>query len=164
MPLLPEISLKVDKNLLQRLRELLALIKDPALRAELKFYTMAFLQSYYSQKFLTTYFSEEPKMLEHWESVPIFGERIKQRVREGREEGREEGMTLALQENILDTLSLRFGVANGSIARAVHAIDEPKRLRVIFQRIIKAESLETVKKMLAAQKRPAKKRARSGAK
>jgi hypothetical protein len=99
-------------------------------------------------------------MLEHWESVPIFGERIKQRVREGREEG----MTLAWQENILDTLSLRFGVANGSLARAVHAIDEPKRLRAVFQRVIKADSLETVKKVLAAQKRPAKKRARSGAK
>ncbi len=188
VPLLPEISIKVDKRLLQRQRELLALIKDPALRAELKFYTVAFLQSYYNQKFLTNYFSEEPKMLEHWESVPIFGERIKQRAKEawdqglklgieegqekgrekgreeGREVGREEGMTFTLQENILDVLNLRFGAANGSIARAVHAIDEPRRLRAVFQRAIKAESLETVKKMLAAQKRPVKKRARSGAK
>jgi len=168
VPFLPEISLKVDKNLLQRLRELLALIKDPALYAELKFYTMAFLRSYYSEKFLTTYFSEAPKMLEHWERVPIFGPRIKQRAKEAWENGlnlgREEGMTLALQDNILDTLNLRFGVANGSFARTVRAIDEPKRLRVIFQRIIKAESFDTVKKVLAAQKHPAKKRARSGAK
>ena len=115
-------------------------------------------------------------MLEHWECVPIFGERIKQRakeawedglkkgIEEGREEGREEGMTCTLQEDILDVLNLRFGVANGSLARAVHAIDEPKRLRAVFQRVIKADSLETVKKLLAAQKRPAKKRARAGAK
>ena len=174
VPLLPEISLKVDKRLLQRQRELLALVKDPALRAELKFYTMAFLQSYFSQKFLTTYFSEEPKMLEHWESVPIFGPHIKRRAKEawddglkkgieegrekGREKGREEGVTFTLQENILDTLNLRFGVANGSMARAIHAIDEPKKLRGIFRGVVKAESLEAVKKMLAAQKRPAKRK------
>jgi hypothetical protein len=164
VPLLPEISFAIDKKLLLRQRELLASVRDPALQAELKFYTMAFLQPYFSLKFLSTHFSEEPKMLEHWERVPIFGERIKQRVREGREEGREEGMAFALQENILDVLNLRFGVTNGNIARAVHAIDEPKRLRAIFQQIIKAESLDAVKKTLAVQKRPEKKKARSGAK
>ena len=73
-------------------------------------------------------------------------------------------MTLALQENILETLNLRFGVVNGSFARTVRAIEEPKRLKMIFQRVITAESLDAVKKVLAAQKPPAKKRARSGAK
>jgi len=29
----------------------------------------------------------DPKMLEHWERVPIFGERIKQRAREAWDEG-----------------------------------------------------------------------------
>jgi len=172
VPLLPELSVKVDRKLLIRLRELLASVEDPTLRAELKFYTAAFLQDYYKQKFLLKFFSEEPKMLEHWESVPIFGDRIKQRVREGREEGREEGweegreegMTLALQENILDTLSLRFGVANGNIAREIRAIGEPKRLRAVFHQALKADSLKAVKKMLAAQKRPAKKKARAAAK
>lgn len=79
-------------------------------------------------------------MLDHWESVPIFGPHIKRRAKEawddglkkGIEEGREEGVTFTLQENILDTLNLRFGVANGSMARAIHAIDEPKKLRGIF--------------------------------
>ena len=99
-------------------------------------------------------------MLDHWESVPIFGPHIKRRAKEawddglkkGIEEGREEGVTFTLQENILDTLNLRFGVANGSMARAIHAIDEPKKLRGIFRGVVKAESLEAVKKMLAAQK------------
>jgi hypothetical protein len=163
VPLLPEISLEVNKRLLQRQRELIASVDDPALKAELKFYTIAFLQDYYNQKFLSKFFSEDPKMLEHWEQVPIFGERIKQRSKEAWEEGREEGMTVALQESILDALNLRFGLANGSIARAIHAIDEPQKLRAIFRRIVKAESLEAVKKMLAAEKPYAKKKVRSRA-
>ncbi len=161
VPLLPEISLKVDKQLLQRQRELLASVEDPAFRTELKFYTVAFLQEYFNKKFLSIFFSEDPKMLEHWEQVPIFGERIKQRSKEAWEEGREEGMTLALQESILDALNARFGLTNGSIARAIHAIDESKKLRAIFRRIVKAESLEAVKKMLAAEKQSAKKKVRS---
>jgi predicted transposase YdaD len=179
VPLLPEISLEVDKKLMQRLRELIALVEDPALQAELKFYTVAFLQSYFSQKFLSTFFSEDPKMLEHWEQVPIFGDRIKQRSQEawekglksgmeegrekGREEGREEGVILALQQNILDALHLRFGLANGRIARVIQALDDPKKLKVIFRRVVKAESLEAVKKVLESQKQPTKKKVRSAA-
>lgn len=114
-------------------------------------------------KFLSKFFSENPKMLEHLERVPIFGERIKQRSKEAWEEGREEGRTLALQESILDALNVRFGLTNGSIARAMHAIDEPQKLRAIFRRIVKAESLEAVKKLLAAEKQSAKEKVRSRA-
>ncbi len=90
-------------------------------------------------------------MIEHWEQVPIFGDRIKQRVREGREEGREEGLAL-VRENISEFLHVRFGMTNGTIARAIQAIDEPKKLRAVFRRILTADSPEAIKKALAVKK------------
>lgn len=172
MPLLPEISLEVDDKLIERQLELIDLVEDEALRAELRFYTAAFLQPYFKQKVLSTRFLEDIKMYEHWLQVPVFGEQIQriiqeegkkveQKVRvEARAEGRVEGLALALQENIMDVLSLRFGLANGRIARTIHAIDEPKKLRVIFRRVVKADSLTAVKKMLAAENLSAKKKTR----
>jgi len=176
VPLLPEISLEVDDKLIERQLELIDLVEDEARRAELRFYTAAFLQPYFKQKVLSTRFLEDIKMYEHWLQVPVFGEQIQriiqeegkkveQKVRvearaEGRLEGRREGLALALQENIMDVLSLRFGLANGRIARTIHAIDEPKKLRVIFRRVVKADSLTAVKKMLAAENLSAKKKTR----
>lgn len=163
VPLLPEISTNVDKELLQRQRELIDHVQDPKRRAELKFYTMAFAQKYFSTKFLMNFF-EDKTMNEHWEQVPIFGEHIKRRAKEswqeGREEGREEGLTVA-RENIAEVLRLRFGVTNGTIARAIKAIDEPKKLQTVFRRVLRADSLADVKKMLEAEKPPQKKSARA---
>ncbi len=162
VPLLPEISANIDKELLQRQRELIDQVQDPARRAELKFYTMAFAQKYFSTKFLANFF-EDKKMNEHWEQVPIFGEHIKRRAQESWQEGREEGLTVA-RENISEVLRLRFGAANGEITRAIKAIDEPKKLQAVFRRVLRADSLAAVKKMLEAEKPARKKSTRARAK
>jgi hypothetical protein len=163
VPLLPEISANVDRKLLQRQRELIEQVQDPARRAELKFYTMAFAQKYFSTKFLKHFF-EEQKMNEHWEQVPIFGEHIRRRAKESRqeglEEGREEGLAV-VRANISEVLRLRFGVANGEITRAIKAIDEPKKLKTVFRQALRADSLAAVKSVLAAEKPSRKKSSRS---
>lgn len=110
-------------------------------------------------------------MYEHWERVPIFGDRIRERFKqgkqegwkEGREEGREEGQTLALQDSIMDVLATRFTKENGKIARLVNSIDDPKKLRTIFRRTLKAQSLDVVVDMLQKAK-PAPRLARRGRK
>lgn len=144
IPLLPEISEKVNTALLQKQRELLANVKDLALRAELWFYTAAFAQQYFSQKIVSKYFLEDQKMIEHWEEVPIFGDRIKQRF----QEGKKEGMIISLRENIMDAVTLRFGEVNGDIERQVNHIADPNKLRNLFRLIIKANSLDEFKKAL----------------
>jgi hypothetical protein len=96
-------------------------------------------------------------MYEHWERVPIFGDRIKERFRQGKEEGREEGLTLGLQESIVETLASCFAIGNGKIARMVNSIDASRKLRTIFKRALKAESLDTVVNMLQKAK-PTRKR------
>lgn len=162
VPLLPEISSSVDRKLLQRQRELIDQVQDPARRAELQFYTMAFAQKYFSTKFLRHFF-EDKKMNEHWDQVPIFGDHVKRRAKEsrqegleegreaGREEGREEGLAVA-RANISEVLRVRFGVANGEITRAIKAIDEPKKLQTVFRQALRAESLAAVKKVLEAER------------
>jgi len=164
VPLLSEISPNVDRQLLQRQRELLAQVTDLKRRAELKFYTVAFAQKYFSTKFLMNFF-EDKNMNEHWEQVPIFGDHIRRRAqeswKEGREEGREEGLEL-VRKNISEVLRLRFGLANGPITRAIKAVDQPQKLQSIFHRALTADSLDAVKKALEAEKlSPKKTRARA---
>ena len=87
IPILPDMSEVADIDLLRRQRDLLAKVDDPVLQTMLRFYTAAFAQSYYSQREIATYILEDKKMIEHWEQVPVYGERIKQRVREAVEQG-----------------------------------------------------------------------------
>ncbi len=186
VPLLPEISPRVDRQLLERQRELLAQVADLKQRAELKFYTVAFAQKHFRTKFLMKFF-EDQNMNEHWDQVPIFGEHIKRRVQEGqkkalkeghekgraegleqgleqgleegREEGREEGLAL-VRQNISEVLRLRFGVTNGPITRAIQAVEQPQKLQIIFRRALTADSLESVKKVLPASAKKPRARAK----
>jgi len=151
VPLLPEISPKVDKKLLHRQIELIELVKDPERRAALIFYTMAFNKPYFGSKFLQTYFKEKLKMYEHWEHVPVVGDLIKQREKKS--------MTLVLRENILEVLTSRFGHVNGKTARLINAVDEPRTLQTIFRQALKAKSLDTIKEMLEAKKQTLRKKA-----
>ncbi|MEK7728890.1 MAG: hypothetical protein AAB354_10785 [candidate division KSB1 bacterium] len=170
VPLLAEISPTVDQQLLQRQRELLAQVPDPKRRAELKFYTMAFAQKYFSTKFLMHFF-EDKNMNEHWDQVPIFGEHVKRRAKESWQKGREVGIEEGIEEgiekgiekglekglnvarhNITAVLRMRFGNVNGQFERALNAIEEPRKLEAVFNRILNADSLAAVQKILAAEK------------
>ena len=52
-------------------------------QAEAVFYTLAFGERHFPQKILKSLFKEDQAMYEHWESVPIFGERIRERFKQG---------------------------------------------------------------------------------
>lgn len=158
VPLLTEISTQIDKNLLRRQRELLAQVQDAKLRYELKFYTIAFAQKHFGTKFLMNFFKEK-NMYEHWEQVPLFGDHIKRRAKESWQKGHEVGIEKGLEKglnvarhNITTVLKMRFGAVNGPFERAINAIEEPRKLAAVFDRIIKADSLAAVKKILAAEK------------
>jgi hypothetical protein len=182
VPLLPEISARVDKDLLKRQRELINLVKNPVRRAEIAFYTVAFNEPYFGQKFLWNYFAEYKNMLtfEDVKHVPIFGELLKKGIEEGVKEKTKEAeakakeaetkakeaetkvkkrLILNLRENIIDLLTTRFGHVNGKTARLINSIEEPRILRTIFRRALKAQSLDTVKEMLEAKKQTLRKKA-----
>lgn len=161
VPLLPEISARVDKNLLQRQRKLIDLVKDPARRAEIAFYTMAFNERYFGRKILFNYFEEYKHMLEYEDvvRVPIFGDYLKEKVEERGKEKFREGAVLNLQKNILEVLTSRFGHVNGKTARLINAIDEPRTLQAIFRKALRAKSLDIVKEMLEAKKQMPRKKA-----
>jgi len=160
VPLLPELVEKPDLALLHRQRELILAQNDVKRQAEAVFYTLAFGERYFPQELLRSLFKEDHKMYEHWERVPIFGDRIKQRFKEGEEQGLQqglqqgrqqglhEGLALALQGNILAVLNNRFGVKNGKVARLVGSIEDPKKLQAIFLRSLQTPSVDTIMVML----------------
>jgi hypothetical protein len=149
VPILPEISEVVNIDLLKKQRELLTKVQDPALQAILRFYTVAFAQSYFSQEQIETHLKESEKMIEHWEQVPIYGERIKQRVREAEDAGEKRGEIVALQKIILDLLEIRFGYANGKITKQINSINKPQKLREFYRLLLKTESLDKAREILS---------------
>jgi len=150
VPLLPELVEKPNIAVLHRQRELIRSQQDPVRRAELYYYTLAFAERHFSKKFIRSLFKEDREMYEHWERVPIVGDMM--------DEQKQKGRILAFQENIMAILSSRFGVENGKIARIVNSIDDPKKLRTIFQRVLKAKALDTVVDMLQKAKPSAKRK------
>jgi|GEM_PF-5403176 len=48
----------------------------------------------------------------------------------------------------MTALEAHFGHVNGKIARLVNSIDNPPKLKIIFKRALKAESLGAVVNML----------------
>ena len=89
-------------------------------------------------------------MNEYWEQVPIVGDLIREKT--------QEAQALILQENIMDFLAARFGVANGKAARMINSIDDPRKLKVIYQRALQAKSLDTVVTMLQKAKSTVKRK------
>ncbi len=156
VPLLTAIVPRVDKNLLRRQRELLALIKDKKLYTKLLYFTIAFAKKYFSEKFLQNFFMENLKMADPMEEVPYFGKQIREKrlqaMAEGKAEGKAEGLQLGttstLRKSIIELLRNRFGGnghrngVNGKITRLVNAIAEPRKLETIFRRALTAKSLE----------------------
>jgi hypothetical protein len=185
VPLLVAISPKVDKVLLARQRELLAIVKNKKLCATLLYFTIAFAQKFFPEKFLLNFFKEDIKMVDPIEQVPFFGEKFREKrltwERQAKEKGKEigkeigneigkeigqkTGAILTLRKTILEVVSSRFGHdghrngANGKIVRLVNAIDEPKKLEAIFRRALTAKSLDIVVTMLEKAKTPAKRKA-----
>lgn len=102
--------------------------------------------------------------IDHWEQIPFYGDRIKRRVfegyiagwKEGWQQGWLQGWEVAtaevFQKNILDALDVRFGISNRAAARVVKAIVEPWRLESILRTVITADSVSTVKSLLALEK------------
>jgi hypothetical protein len=162
IPLLAEFFEKPDISVLYHQRELILAQNDFKRQAEAVFYTLAFGQRHFPQKALRSLFKEDQAMYEHWERVPIFGDRIRERFKQGKQEGwkegREEGLVQALQENIMDALTANFGPVNGKIARLINSVDNPKKLRAIFRHALKAKKLDTVVEMLQIAKPPAKRK------
>ncbi len=169
VPLLTAISPKVDKALLARQRELLAMVKNKKLRATLLYFTIAFAKKYFSEKFLLNFFKENIKMVDPIEQVPFFGEKFREKrqtwEKEAKKEGEKTGTTSTLRKTILEVVANRFGHnghrngANGKITRLVNAIDEPKKLEAVFRHALTAKSLDTVVAMLEKAKPAAKRKA-----
>lgn len=163
VPILPEISKRVDKKLLARQRELIRRVDDPKRRAELSLYTIAFNKPHFDVSFLHKYFQEVKHMSLYEEllSVPIFGDFFKQRTREaerkaaqeawvegeklGEKRGEKKGETKTLQGTVLQILKTRFGPVNGQIERSLKALDEPRALKRAVQLAVQASSLQEFK-------------------
>jgi len=152
IPLLLELVEKPDITYLHRQRKLIRLQNDPVRRAELYYYTAAFAKRHFSQNFLRSFFKEDKEMYEHWEHVPIVDEIIQEQKQKSRKEGQRE----ILQEIITEELEAHFGQVNGKITRMVNSIDDPRKLKAIFQRVKKAKSLDTVVNTLQKAKPTAK--------
>ena len=160
VPLLLELVAKPDISDLRRQHELIRSQKDPKRRAELYYYSLAFAKRHFADSLLRTLLQEDRKMdkemYEYWKSVPIVGDiigdiikkNIEEKTREVRQEVRQEVQAQALREDIMTALEAHFGQVNGKIARMVNSIDNPQKLKIIFKRALKAESLDTVVNML----------------
>ncbi|MEK7728239.1 MAG: hypothetical protein AAB354_07470 [candidate division KSB1 bacterium] len=173
VPILPEISARVDKKLLARQRELIRRVDDPKRQAELLFYTMAFNEPHFGLEFVQRYFAKETQNMtfaEKFIHLPalrnLFERHTREATREARNEGTQQGVkqgvkqgqALARQQDILYALRNRFGAVNGPIERGVNAISEPKRLEQLFKLALTAYSLQEFKSALTKKKAAARKR------
>lgn len=171
VPLLPELVAKPDLALLHRQRELIAAEQDPELRAEMLLYALAFGKRHFQTRVINEVFSnlfeENRTMLKEMRELaetPVLkeiiqewvDEKVEKRVgvevekRVGVEVEKRVGVevekqqALALQEALLDVLAIRFGKENGRVRRMVLALDNPKKLKAMHRRALRARSLAPI--------------------
>jgi hypothetical protein len=151
VPLLPELVVKPDLMLPHRQRDLIQREKNPKRHAELLFYTIAFNKRHFPARVIDDLFSnlllENRKMIKEFKAVietPVLKEIFEEWAEQKAEELAEKERTLALQEALLDVLAIRFGKENGKVRRMVLAVNNPKKLKVIHRRALKAKSLDPI--------------------
>ncbi len=171
VPLLSEIVAKPDLALLHRQRELIQTEKDPERRAELLLYTVAFGKKHFQTRVINNIFAglfqENRTMLKELRDLaetPVLKEIIQEWVDEKVEkrvevevekrvevevEKRvevevEKQQAHTLQEALLDVLAIRFGKENGKVRRMVLALDNPKKLKAMHRRALRAKSLAPI--------------------
>ena len=155
LPLQPELVAKPDLTLPHRQRELIQTEKDPERRAELLFYTIAFNMRHFPKRVVDNLFSnlllENRKMIKEFKAVietPVLKEIFEEWAEEKAEELVQKQTTLALQEALLDVLAIRFGKENGKVRRMVLAVNNPKKLKAMHRRALKAKSLDPIVALL----------------
>jgi len=84
-------------------------------------------------------------------------------LREGRKEGLEEGREKALQESVQIMHEVLFEILNNQfdkvpkrIMRAIQSVNDPRRLKTIMKRTLKANSVAEIEKLLTAGKKNSK--------
>jgi hypothetical protein len=80
--------------------------------------------------------------------TPVIREIIQEEVEKQVQERVEKQKTLALQEALLDVLAIRFGKENGKVRRMVLAVNNPKKLKAMHRRALKAKSLDPIVALL----------------
>ena len=151
LPLLPELVAKPDLRLPYRQRDLIQTEKNPKRRAELLFYTIAFNKRHFPKHVIDNLFSnlllENRKMIKEFKDVietPVLKEIFEEWADEKAEELVRKRENRALQEALLDVLAIRFGKENGKVRRMVLAVNNPKKLKAMHRRALKAKSLDPI--------------------
>lgn len=66
-------------------------------------------------------------------------------LREGRKEGRKEGRVEGARDFLLSLIEQRFGPLPKTVRSEIKAIESPRTLKLLGQRVLVAESLEDLK-------------------
>jgi len=159
VPLLAELVAKPDLTVLYRQHELISAEKDAKRRAEMLLYSVAFGKKHFRSRLVDKIFAnllqENLNMIKEFKAVaetPVIREiiqeevekQVQERVEKQVQEQVEKRETFALQEALLDVLAIRFGKENGKVRRMVLAVNNPKKLKVMHRKALKAKSLDPI--------------------
>jgi hypothetical protein len=146
--LLLEIEPKPDVGVLRQVRDIINLETNAQRRAEYFSFAIPIARRHFGLAVIQSIFKEADMINIEWEKIPHFGDAIKAKKKEARQEGRQE----ALQEMLIEILNAQFGHVPGRTVRAIQSIQEPRKLKSLARKSLKAESLAEVQKLLAASK------------
>jgi len=158
-PLLLEMEPKPTITLLRQIRDILNQEPDARRRNEFFSFAAAIAKKHFDLKIIQSVF-KEAKMIDvdYWKNLPHFGEAMRaneaaaKKIAEqkGIEKGIEKGRQTGLQEMIIEMLSVQFGNVPSKTVRAIQAIHTSNKLKTIFRRTMKAESLAEVQSLVMA--------------
>ncbi len=167
-PLLLEIEPKPKPELLRRVRDLINLEADAQRRAEFLSFAIPIARRHFGLSLIQDIFKETDMINVEWEKIPHFGDALRAKTiaasakarEEGLHSGREEGMRegheageiFASQEMLAELLRIQFGAVPVRTMRAIHAIHDRRVLKAMTRKILKADSLAEVHKLLVANK------------
>jgi hypothetical protein len=146
--LLFEIEPKPSVVLLRKVRNIINLEPNAQRRAEYLGFAIPIARRHLGLAIIQSIFKEADMINIEWEKIPHFGDALKAKNKEARQEGRQE----ALQEMLIEILSAQFGHVPGRTVRAIQAIQEPRKLKALARKSLKAGSLAEMHKLLSASK------------
>jgi hypothetical protein len=139
-----EIEPKLNVALLSKVRDLIMLETNPKFRNQLFSFAIPIASKHFAREIIESIFTEANMADIKWEELPFIGDTIKAKKQEARQE--------TLQEVLIEILSTQFGKIPQTTIRAIQSIQEPRMLKTITRKSLKAESLAEVQKLLVASK------------
>lgn len=148
-PLLVLLEETPDKRTLEKEKELINKVEDEKLRSDLFSVAITIASRRFSRDFLYKFFKEEMNMLKEWDIVQ---EWIKEGENKGIQQGMQQGIQQGSKEGVMTTRIMIVELledkleVDKEIVDILDKIEDMKLLELIFRKVLKAKSLDVVKK------------------